>query len=104
VLREGDRLSLRNRHFSDRLLDAEGFVTGTAVLSGHPLLAKAAQENVAKWRFKQTQTRHHRSSKQLVIYQFVLEGTCKLHQCKSEFVFEYPNVVTVRSGAPLAAY
>src|SRR2546428_14076687 len=56
-------------------LDNQGSVTGTTVLSGHPVLAQAAGENAQEWKFKKSD-RSSTSEDSILVYRFSLSGTC----------------------------
>ena len=83
------------------LLDEDGSVRSARVIRGHDLLAKAARENVMKWRFQRTSHNGTGSvpSSVTVEYTFRLPGACE-PPCPTTFVFEFPNKALVERDAP----
>lgn len=80
-------------------IDDDGRVKNTEVVSGHPVLAKDARENAAKWAFSPTTGSRDESRVFALIYRFRLEGVC-FTKCPSSFSFDYPNQATVVAPAP----
>jgi hypothetical protein len=85
-------------------LDSDGIIKKIIVLSGQPLLAEAAKENVKKWRFTRGQDSRDNGSTSPaedleLIYEFNLRNELAASP-KSEFVFDYPNHVTITASAP----
>ncbi len=50
-------------------LDSQGVVTAATILSGHPVLAKAAKENAGRWKFKDSQ-QSPTSGDPILVYHF----------------------------------
>lgn len=80
----------------------DGTVREVAVVSGHPLLAKAAQANAREWRFAWSQkvSRSSRSPEVHLVYYFALSGRCVERDCRELFWVELPNFIVVRSELP----
>lgn len=85
-------------------VDDAGVVTEVSVISGNSLLARTAAENLKRWRFARHSTSSGAQSGRVagdveVTYDFRLVGETNSTP-KSEFVYEYPNRVTLTSAAP----
>lgn len=81
------------------MLNDDGQVKNTEVVSGHPVLAKDARENAAKWAFSPTTGSRDESRVFALIYRFRLEGVCFAPNCTSSFSFDSPNQATVITQA-----
>lgn len=77
----------------------DGQVKNAEVVSGHPVLAKDARENAAKWAFSPAAGSRGESRVFTLIYRFQLEGVCFAPNCTSSFSFDYPNQATVVTQA-----
>ncbi|MEW5980532.1 MAG: energy transducer TonB [Acidobacteriota bacterium] len=71
-------------------IDGNGSVVRTKVLSGHPLLAGTAQENLVQWKF----TNSIEVREATFVYEFQL-GEPTRDRPRVDFVFDYPNHITV---------
>jgi TonB family protein len=80
-------------------INDDGQVKNAEVVSGHPVLAKDARENAAKWAFGPAVGSKGESRVFTLIYRFRLEGVC-FTKCPSSFSFDYPNQATVVAPAP----
>ncbi len=80
-------------------LDSQGVVTAATILSGHPVLAKAAKENAGRWKFKDSQ-QSPTSGDPILVYHFSLSGSCASDDCAEGFEVEYPNFILVYSAIP----
>jgi TonB family protein len=84
-------------------IDHEGSVARTRIISGPNLLAEAARDNVAKWRFEKRDKKIASGAlKAALTYIFVLRGTAA--RPTSEFVFEYPNSVILTAEEQLVSH
>lgn len=81
------------------ILTDNGRVQKVEVLSGQPLLARTARDNASNWRFKPSTISRGTPHAFTLIYRFRLTGTCFAPTCKSDFSFDYPNMVTVMTQA-----
>lgn len=81
----------------------DGSVKAVTVRSGHEILAKGARENAMRWRFaKATDSRLDPENDVVtLVYVFRLTGICKRASCPTSFSFQFPNLVTVETAAPL---
>jgi TonB family protein len=78
-------------------INSTGTVTEVRVLSGHSLLAKAARENIGSWRFIEILGGRPPSETEMEFrYLFKLESEA-IASPPTDFVYEYPNRVTVTS-------
>jgi TonB family protein len=77
----------------------DGTVENVGVLSGHPILSKAAKINIEKWRFSVPDAKPKRFRIAHFTYEFSLEGVCTAPNCSTEFEFEAPAIVRVRTQA-----
>ena len=75
---------------------ADGSVSGIKVISGQPVLAKAAQENMKLWKFGSTSNKSAEVGGIDFTYVFKLEGTA-VSTPMTDFLYEYPGHVTVTS-------
>ena len=85
------------------ILDRDGTVIDSEVLSGHAVLAKAAQENAAEWLFQRKEAREDldKEGEFLLIYEFRFEDDlCPSTSCPTTFWFEAPNRVSVIRKPP----
>jgi hypothetical protein len=76
-------------------------VTGVEILRGNPVLAAAASENIKTWKFRILCKDDANSGAPAAIdfrYDFKLEGVVQSNP-KTDFEFEYPNEVRVKSSA-----
>jgi TonB family protein len=80
-------------------INDDGRVKNAEVVSGHPVLAKDARENAAKWAFNPATGSGGESRVFTLIYRFRLEGVCFAPNCTSSFSFDYPNQATVITQA-----
>ena len=81
-------------------ISGDGRVQKVDVLSGHPVLAKAATENALQWVFAVPASSEGGGRTFTLVYRFRLEGTCFSPNCSSNFSFEYPATATVVAEAP----
>jgi TonB family protein len=75
-------------------IDSEGKVSVPVLPSGHPLLMRAAEENIRTWRFQNGLV-----TKLRVTYHFKIEGEPTYSQsslCK----FDFPDSVTIVTAPP----
>lgn len=77
----------------------DGKVRNIETLSGHPLLARAAEANAGRWKFRRAD-REDTEPNFFLVYRFVLKGTCRPRRCQETFSIEFPNFVVVRSEIP----
>jgi hypothetical protein len=68
-----------------------GSVKSVGIRSGHPVLARAVEENLLQWVFFSRPD----PSDQQVIFEFELLDVCDTSRCRQQFWFEYPNIVRV---------
>ena len=80
-------------------LRADGRVQSTEVLTGHPVLSKAARENASKWTFRRPEGPRPEPVVVTLTYAFRLEGVCDAPNCTSMFSFDAPDSVTVVTQA-----
>lgn len=78
------------------LIDPAGHVSVPVLPSGHPMLVRAAEENITTWRF-QTDPE---SSEVTVTYHFRLEGEPKYDYPSSVCKFDLPDSVTIVTPPP----
>src|SRR5262249_6800765 len=76
-------------------IDTDGNVRHVRVLSGHPLLAKDAEENMKLWRF---QCGHASTLK--MSYEFRLTGQNVKSKSAPAFTYESPDRVEITSSRP----
>jgi len=80
-------------------LDDTGSVSVVEVVSGHPILARAAEENIRSWRFASLCAAKPNQLQTLEFtYDFRLEGAVADHPI-TRFRYEHPNRVIVISPA-----
>ncbi|MBY0508429.1 MAG: energy transducer TonB [Bryobacteraceae bacterium] len=82
---------------------ADGYVKSTRVIQGKHILAKAAQDNLRKWRFQRVPVVAPGDAWDTMVlhYDFRLSSkSCVRSVCPTTFRFEYPNTVTVEIDAP----
>ena len=82
------------------IIAGDGRVQRVDVLSGHPVLAKAATENALQWAFAVPGSSEDGGRTFTLVYRFRLEGTCFSPKCSSNFSFDYPATATVVAEAP----
>lgn len=70
-----------------------GIVNECRVSSGHPLLKRAAIENLKLWTFKRDPETTAATSEITMIYSFELSGAAVRGDPRTEFSFEFPNHV-----------
>jgi TonB family protein len=81
-------------------LDPLGNVSSVEIVSGHPVLAGAARDNIKTWKFGKM-CNNDKSSEPAELefnYECKLEGVVKSNP-KTDFVFEHPNKITLKSSA-----
>ena len=78
----------------------DGSVAQAVAVSGHPLLAEAARQSAARWRFERSEQSPGLDRDAYLVYRFALEGSCAGRDCRTEFVVELPNFVMVTSEMP----
>jgi TonB family protein len=81
-------------------IGGDGSVQKTEALSGHRILAEAARENAFQWGFAVPTSREGVDRMFTLVYRFRLGETCSSPNCKTRFIFDYPNLVTVEGEAP----
>ncbi len=72
-------------------LAGNGAIESVRVISGHPLLAKAAEQNIKQWRFTFCSTK---SDTVLLTYRFVLDKQIS-DRPRTSFRYEHPYVFVV---------
>jgi Gram-negative bacterial TonB protein C-terminal len=80
---------------------APGTVSSVEVVSGNPVLAGAARDNIKTWKFGRVCNSGGNSNEPATMefnYEFQLEGIVESSP-KTDFEFEYPNRVKVKSSA-----
>ena len=80
---------------------APGIVSSVEVVSGNPVLAGAAQDNIKTWKFGTVCNCGGNPREPATMnfnYEFQLEGIVESSP-KTDFEFEYPNKVKVKSSA-----
>jgi hypothetical protein len=79
------------------LIDPEGHVTVPALSPGHPILVRAAEENIKTWRFQSGPR-----SELKVTYHFKVEGKPTYEPPLTVCKFDFPDAVTIVTspGAP----
>lgn len=80
------------------VLNSDGSVANVIPLSGHPILARAAVENLKTWAFDCSCCGTKGASSVDLTYVFRLEGVVDIRPC-SRFKYNYPYRVTVVSEA-----
>ena len=78
-----------------------GAVSSVEVVSGNPVLAGAARDNIKTWKFGRVCNSGGNPNEPATMdfnYEFQLEGIVKSSP-KTDFEFEYPNKVKVKSRA-----
>jgi TonB family protein len=82
-------------------IDSAGAIASVNALSGHPVLAKAAEQNIRLWRFSPARSAGQRVDAEFdFIYVFKLEGVTECPRPASSLIYEYPDKVTITSEAP----
>jgi len=79
---------------------APGTVSSVAVVRGNAVLAEAARDNIKTWKFGTTCSNGGNPNEPATMdfnYEFRLEGIVKSSP-KTDFEFEYPNKITVKSS------
>ena len=85
----------------DCAISDDGSVRTAQPRGGNEILAKAARENVLKWRFYRTGTDAVAGNQTaLVVYTFKLTVTCSKNHCPTTFTFEFPNLALVETEVP----
>ena len=79
------------------VVSGQGEVMGAKAVSGPPLLAAAAIENVRLWRFERNSAKTREVG---VVYRFQLNGICAQSVCPTVFIFDAPNIATVETKPP----
>jgi len=72
------------------LIDPEGHVSVPVLPPGHPLLVRAAEENIRTWRFQSGP-----ESELKVTYRFKVEGASTYNPPSTVCKFDFPDVVTI---------
>lgn len=82
-------------------IGSAGEILSAKGLSGHPILIKAAQENVKLWRFSAGRSAGGKAESEFDFsYVFQLKGASDAPLQCSALTYEYPNKVTIVSEAP----
>lgn len=80
-------------------IDQGGKVIEATPISGQPVLAKAATTSARQWQFKPSGSDSNEQMVRLT-FEFRFQGTCKTQCCNEQFVFHYPDRVTITSEMP----
>ncbi len=80
------------------VIDGQGRVTRASVLAGHPVLARAAEANIMKWRFAQPCPEKASATEIQFTFEFRLEGETS-QAASTGFRYEHPYRATVVSQA-----
>jgi outer membrane biosynthesis protein TonB len=79
-------------------ISREGTVAAVRVVSGPPMLATPAKENLSKWRFTGCASPTGQCEAKLVFSFVLLPGSCDSDShCPSEFEVDLPNKVLLRA-------
>ncbi len=77
-------------------LAEDGSVVRVNVVGGHLLLAKAAEANLKKWRFRSSASGGELPERLRLTYAFRLEGVCETGAgCGTKFLYDHPGQVKV---------
>lgn len=80
-------------------LDGQGEVSAVKIISGHPVLARAAVDNVERWAFLSCGDKGQQGGRDIeVTYDYRLEGTPNLRP-RTRFRYQHPYKVTVIAEA-----
>ena len=80
------------------LLDSNGAVSRADIVSGNPVLAHAAQENILKWRFAAACSSSESPQPIEFTYEFKLQGVVDANP-RTSFRYEHPYKARVESQA-----
>ena len=80
------------------IVDNAGAVSRADIISGHPILASASQENAQRWKFSIADAPDGTVDSFELVYEFKLEGTTETC-AQTDFVFELPNKIIVVAPA-----
>jgi hypothetical protein len=80
-------------------LDADGAVTRTEALKGHPLLAEPARQNAMLWKFQRTGSLGENKTITLK-YQYRLEGEPQ-DRAHTVFLVDLPNMIQIIAPVPM---
>jgi TonB family protein len=82
-------------------INIDGTVANADAVTGHPLLRKAAEQNIKLWRFaKPGENASGDDLEFSYTYVFQLKGVSSESHPSAELTYEYPDKVTVTSKAP----
>ncbi len=80
----------------DVIIDSKGEIFSATSISGHPLLRKAAEENIKRWKFPASNT----NSSIQVEYVFKMEEPKRYYKPETRNVFDLPTRVEVITNFP----